>query len=315
MTKREPCPLCETRDAIRDDEDYRCRICQNYTLPRAVRDDYFAEWAHVFAQWTPLRRAVLTHLLRTRSNPKEYSVVARERLDDILADKTQLPPQTEQAANIIRFIGDHERKTGWIVTATPEDFYAIVGAPNDQRAQALAEQLIRKGQIKSQSTGRLENASLTLDGWERWEEDRTGLLAGDCGIIAMKFGDRDLDAFVRDIVKPTVETTGYRVERIDDQPRAGVIDNIMRDRIRRAPFLLAELSHANNGAYWEAGYAEGLGKPVIYLCTREAWEEGTHFDTNHCTTLIYDMSDVEPFKLQLAASIRNSLNLYRVVGK
>ena len=40
----------------------------------------------------------------------------------------------------------------------------------------------------------------------------------------------------------------------------------MRERIRDAAFVLVDLTHDNPGAYWEGGYAEGLGKPVIYIC-------------------------------------------------
>jgi len=35
----------------------------------------------------------------------------------------------------------------------------------------------------------------------------------------------------------------------------------------------------NPGAYWEAGYAEGLGKPVIYTCEEAKFVEASHFDT------------------------------------
>ena len=38
------------------------------------------------------------------------------------------------------------------------------------------------------------------------------------------------------------------------------------------------LSDDNNGAYWEAGYAEGLGIPVIYIC------EESKFDNKSKTT-------------------------------
>ena len=36
--------------------------------------------------------------------------------------------------------------------------------------------------------------------------------------------------------------------------------------VRDAAFVISDLTHDNSGAYWEAGYAEGLGKPVIYIC-------------------------------------------------
>ncbi len=61
--------------------------------------------------------------------------------------------------------------------------------------------------------------------------------------------------------------------------------------------MIAELSHDNSGAYWEAGYAEGLGKPVIYICEQKKFDEkGTHFDTNHCTTVFWDRDNDKGFK-------------------
>jgi nucleoside 2-deoxyribosyltransferase len=82
-------------------------------------------------------------------------------------------------------------------------------------------------------------------------------------------------------VKPGLrETLGFDLVDMRDVATAGVIDNIMRAQIRDAAFILADLTDANPGAYWEAGFAEGLGKPVIYLCESAKFEDArTHFDT------------------------------------
>ena len=95
----------------------------------------------------------------------------------------------------------------------------------------------------------------------------TGSPLENCGFIAMQFDDPDLDPFVKDIVKPAVkEGTGYDLVDMRDIARAGIIDNIMRTQIRDAAFVIVDLTHDNPGAYWEAGYAEGLGKTChIYL--------------------------------------------------
>ena len=96
-----------------------------------------------------------------------------------------------------------------------------------------------------------------------------------------------------------------------DAARAGVIDNVMRARIRDAAFVLVDLTHANEGAYWEAGYAEGLGKHVLYLCNRQIFtDKGTHFDTNHCTTVLWDSATPAPFTEELKATLRRSLGLF-----
>jgi len=73
---------------------------------------------------------------------------------------------------------------------------------------------------------------------------------------------------------------------------------------------LADLTHHNKGAYWEAGFAEGLGKPVIYLCRKDVFEDktqGTHFDTNHHLTVVWDPADLTDAAEKLKATIRATL--------
>jgi nucleoside 2-deoxyribosyltransferase len=132
------------------------------------------------------------------------------------------------------------------------------------------------------------HANLTLAGWERYESEKRGKLTGSYGFIALKFSDSTLDPFVREVVKPSIKAElGFDVIDMRDVSRAGVIDNIMRAQIRDAAFVLVDFTHDNFGAYWEAGYAEGLGKPVVYLCERAKFDKAkTHFDTNHCTTVL-----------------------------
>ena len=126
----------------------------------------------------------------------------------------------------------------------------------------------------------------------------------------MKFGNPDLDFLVRDTVKPAIKDgIGYDVVDMRDVARAGVIDNIMRAQIRDSAFVIADLSDDNLGAYWEAGYAEGLGKPVVYICEKSKFDEdGTHFDTNHCTTLFWSNDGLEKFGKELIATLRRSLD-------
>ena len=53
------------------------------------------------------------------------------------------------------------------------------------------------------------------------------------------------------------------------------------------------------------GYAEGLGKPVIYICEKAKFDKKkSHFDTSHCTTVPWSIDDPEEFKRQLVATLR-----------
>lgn len=73
---------------------------------------------------------------------------------------------------------------------------------------------------------------------------------------------------------------------------------------------MSDLTNNNIGAYWEAGYAEGLGKPVIYLCEKSQFNEfKTHFDTNHHTTVVWDENDMDAAVKNLKDTIRATLPL------
>ena len=68
----------------------------------------------------------------------------------------------------------------------------------------------------------------------------------------------DLDRISKKIGAPSEELAKQLIKELHEH-----------DLIRDAKFVIADLTHDNNGAYWEAGYAEGLGKPVIYICEKE----------------------------------------------
>jgi nucleoside 2-deoxyribosyltransferase len=124
----------------------------------------------------------------------------------------------------------------------------------------------------------------------------------------MKFGDEELDKIFAKCFKPAVEQTGFELIRLDEKPRAGLIDDQLRVEIRSSRFLIADLTHGNFGAYWEAGYAEGLGKPVIYTCEKAVFDnQEIHFDTNHHLTVLWNADNLEEAAKRLKSTIRATL--------
>lgn len=125
--------------------------------------------------------------------------------------------------------------------------------------------------------------------------------------MAMKFGDPTLDQIVNSHFIPAATNTGFDLFRLDNRPQPGLIDNHMRVAIRTAKFVVCDLTHDNNGAYWEAGFAEGAGKPVFYTCEKAKFEQDkSHFDTNHMFTILWDANDPTPAARELEDAIRNA---------
>ena len=225
------------------------------------------------------------------------------------------------AMNLIRHIGDVVSNTNSPISLLGigignwnDEINAskIIGSPNSALTEHVINELIDRKLIivgTKSLGGVFGTINLTFDGWALYEAEKRGQVSGNYGFIAMQFGDADLDPFVRDVVKPSVKADlDYDLVDMRDVARAGVIDNIMRAQIRDSTFIIVDLTHDNPGAYWEAGYAEGLGKPVIYICEKEKFDaKKTHFDTNHCTTVPWSRHDGEGFRQALIATLRNSL--------
>ncbi len=128
--------------------------------------------------------------------------------------------------------------------------------------------------------------------------------------MGMKFGNTETERISVDFFKPAVAKTGFELRRNDEAQRAGLIDALMRVQIRQSRFVISDLTDHNNGAYWEAGYAEGLGKPVIYTCRTDHFDSpdiGAHFDTNHHLTVLWHPDDMESAVEKLKATIRATL--------
>jgi hypothetical protein len=144
-----------------------------------------------------------------------------------------------------------------------------------------------------------------MAGWLRYEVLKQGHVESRRVLMAMQFGDADLDYMVMHCFSPAVSRAGFELRTITEKQPAGLIDDQLRVALRT---FVADLTHGNNGAYWEAGFAEGLGRPVIYTCRHLEWtKRASHFDTNHLVTVIWDIAKRAEAETKLTATIRATL--------
>jgi hypothetical protein len=156
------------------------------------------------------------------------------------------------------------------------------------------------------------NCRLTPKGWSRYTELSHSRAVSRYGFMAMKYGDPEVDALVAHHFAPEVRKTGFELRRLDQGQPAGLIDDQLRVMIRTSRFLVCDLTHGNRGAYWEAGFAEGLERPVIYTCRKDVFEDSQHehhphFDTNHWVTVIWDPADPAKAASRLKDTVRATL--------
>jgi nucleoside 2-deoxyribosyltransferase len=261
-------------------------------------------------------RALTSYNLRKMQGPKR-PIFDRYFLESILS--TQLPSPAEATDNLLLWFAEQAAgRAGSKITynLTDEALPGIVGVVNSDDIKWAVLNLIELGLIRSEivanPTSRSDVVELTGKGWNRVEELRRAHIASNYAFFARRFKNKDLDAFVQKCLTNAVKQTGYELRMVTQQ--AGLIDAIMEHEIRRCRFLIADLSDNNEGAYWEAGFAEGLGKPVFSICCEKdpndpTKDKKTHFDTNHRHTVRWnaDPASFEATAATLKAAIRNTL--------
>ena len=104
---------------------------------------------------------------------------------------------------------------------------------------------------------------------------------------------KELISVWRNGIKPALERVGYRAYRVDDDPHIGRIDAKIMTEIKNSKFVLADVTNQRPGVYFEAGYAIGLGLPVIWS-VHEDDLRNVHFDTRQYNHIVWkDADDLE----------------------
>jgi hypothetical protein len=148
---------------------------------------------------------------------------------------------------------------------------------------------------------------LTFNGWARYQELKKGKATGNKAFMAMPYGNTKLD-LVYAAFQMALEAAGFTLTRLDERPKAGLIDNRLRVEIQTSRFLVVDLTEDNNGAYWEGGFAEGLGKPVFYSCEKSYFDKKTtHFDANHLYTVLWELEKLDTAAAELKNALRATL--------
>ena len=91
-------------------------------------------------------------------------------------------------------------------------------------------------------------------------------------------------ADVHDAIKQTATELGLTARRVDDVQTTDRITPTVIEQLGRAEYVVADLTHNRPNVYYEAGYADALGKTPVFVA-----KEGTQleFDTKDFPVLFF----------------------------
>jgi nucleoside 2-deoxyribosyltransferase len=137
--------------------------------------------------------------------------------------------------------------------------------------------------------GREMHVRPTRGGWVEIEKLSRPKTDSSQAFVAMWFHDSTDEAYFKGIV-PALTSNGYKPIRIDKKEHNNKIDDEIVAEIRRSRFLVADFTcqskNIRGGVYYEAGYAQGLGIPVIWTCKSTSIND-LHFDTRQYAHIIW----------------------------
>jgi hypothetical protein len=301
--KPQECEVCKSPANVEQSGAYfviGCSRCGDFQIDRVTTVNF------PLSSREEKQRALASHLIRRMQSSKR-PILGSEFFTS-LSQRT-LPTPAEQCDNLLLWFSEQaDGRVGKVIgtgnALSDLDLIASIGAIDSGDMKWLADAL-KKSALIDMNTDLPNNSfrgQITPAGWSRIEELKRAHVASRYAFFARQFDNADLDALYEKCLKKAVDDTGFELRTVPQ--KAGHIDAIIEDDIRRCRFVVADLTDKNAGAYWEAGLAEGLGKPVIYIC-----REGvpTHFDTDHRQTVRWDIDKSDETAKRLKAVIRNTL--------
>jgi hypothetical protein len=310
------CPVCGTAApgdvSAAGFTTFQCGRCGPWLLEGETIQVGVSVLGHKLGNWdgpSIRRRSRLSHLIR-RQQPRDGGVVwlPLHKLDSWRLDDP-LPSASRQLEELILLVGDNQPSFAEGAGFSPDLTSAWIGSAIT-RGSPNAELGWLLDQSETTSVIQLYGTQLqlTMAGWDRYQALKRAEVVSRAAFLAMQFGDEELNYVVDHCFKPAVDRAGFELRVLIDKQPAGSIDDQLRVALRTSRFVIADLTHGNQGAYWEAGFAEGLDRPVIYTCRRAEWDERkTHFDTNHLVTIIWEPDNLEVAGTRLTATIRATM--------
>ena len=120
--------------------------------------------------------------------------------------------------------------------------------------------------------------------------------------------DPALNSAFSEAIEPAIREAGYeplRVDRVHHNEK--ICDRIVAE-IRRARFVVADVTMQRQGVYFEAGFAMALGLPVIWSCRKDDLKN-VHFDTRQYNHIVWGQPP--DLKQQLRDRIRATIGAAR----
>ncbi len=148
---------------------------------------------------------------------------------------------------------------------------------------------------------------ILYEGWKKIEELTKRSNEINQGFIAMSYAPEA--KYIMEAFREAIELKKYKAQIISEKEHNHQIIPEMFYEIERSKFMVVDVTYQNYGAYYEAGYAQALGKEVIVCCNEGVFKDPNkkpHFDISQKPIIIW--KDVADLKQRLIRRIEATVH-------
>ena len=146
---------------------------------------------------------------------------------------------------------------------------------------------------------------ISPSGWDYLHSLKKVNLESTIGFCAMWFDDTILSLWI-DAIEPAIFDSGYEAVRIDRYHHNNRIDDEIIAMIKKSRFVVADFTENRGGVYFEAGYALGMGLPVIWTVRKDDLDK-IHFDNRQYSFVVWDDQKMAQFRSDLTNRIKATI--------
>jgi len=262
------CPICKRDEDIKISHlsknmaSYECPVCGKYEAPSI--------WPTACPIKTPDRK--LSAWIREQNDQGKHPELTDEGIEILQASIPDYKP-SEKQIKLLKAIERRSAAPGDKVTLNLEEDFSLAYADSLREFNFYLQALTRRNLVEMPS----DRVKITSDGWDYLDKHASDLEEKTQGFVAMSFSP-EMKSMWEKAIKPAIQQAGYTACRVDEQPHNdNIIFKIMAE-IKNSRFVVADVTEQRNGVYFEAGYALGLGVPVIWSVRKDD-AANVHFDT------------------------------------
>ena len=220
------------------------------------------------------KRAKLSGWVRDQYLTGSVAMVTEEAIGSALA--RPLPSVIERSTRLLLEAVRGQKTLGDRFDSGEPRFLAATYSSNRQDVDFMMRLLADQDLAKYTAHGSRKNAEVRPRGYFKADELTRKSSSSKQGFVAMWFEERLNEAFENGFEKG-IHSAGYDPRRVDRVEHVNRIDDEIIAQIKQSRFVVADFTGHRGGVYFEAGFALGLGLPVIWTCREDHMKE-LHFD-------------------------------------